>query len=115
MKWSTPSTRVQNILIAPIGIPIAIVLFPAILVAWTTETLIQKYRGWRQSKGWHRWFAWHPVYCGDFWCLDETPQKWVWLETVYRHQWWHGDTEYRWVHQVPDGDGEPDWQETNYV
>lgn len=32
-----------------------------------------KYRALHQ---WHKWFAWHPVYCH--------PEKCVWLETVER-------------------------------
>lgn len=37
------------------------------------------------ARGWHRWFAWHPVVVGD---------QWVWLETVERlhretiSEWW---------------------------
>lgn len=33
---------------------------------------------WRKRarpRGWHRWYAWHPVLAGD---------QWIWLETVER-------------------------------
>ena len=34
----------------------------------------------RRNRGWHRWFAWHPVLIDD---------NWIWLETVERLTVYH--------------------------
>jgi hypothetical protein len=100
MKWSNPSPKVQNILIAPIAIPAVIVLLPPILLAVGGEKLINWFLARQEARGWRPWFAWRPVYCGHRW--SDTPRKWVWLETICRHDWRDGDTEYRWPEQVPN-------------
>jgi hypothetical protein len=101
MRWKNPSPEVQNILAAAIAIPVCIILIPALLAAFVIVWPIERYRQWSQSRGWHRWFAWHPVYCGDPW-EDDRPRKWVWLEIVSRHTWQYGSTDYRWPEQVPE-------------
>jgi hypothetical protein len=101
MRWKNPSTKVQNILIAPLAAPIAICALPVLLVMVAIAWPVQRYCEWSQARGWHRWFAWRPVYCGDWWDEDR-PRKWVWLETVSRRTWVCGDTEYRWPEQVTE-------------
>lgn len=82
MKWHSPSERTQNILIAPIAVPLALVAAAIILPAIGVDRLISAMlKPFRAGLEWSRWFAWRPVQTGDIWDDD---RRWVWLETVER-------------------------------
>lgn len=83
------------ILVAPLALPAAIIVAPAILFAVGFHWLLTKLFP-TLSREWHRWFAWRPVPL-DHWSEHVGQQgKWAWLETVERrsrpYDW---PTEYR--------------------
>lgn len=95
MKWRAPSERAQMIMIAPIAIPAALILAPAVLTGVGIHWLLMKLFP-APSLEWHSWFAWRPVPLGHW--ADHVGNRggWAWLETVERrgmkYSW---PTEYR--------------------
>lgn len=85
MRWRPPSERVQLCLVAPIAIPVGVMLavWLSPLIAWAF--IEAKLRKRQRGRGRHIWFAWHPVKFDAFWHNDVESQ-WFWLERVERRR-----------------------------
>lgn len=86
MRINPLSERAENFLIAPIAIPLAIVIVPAVLVALAINWPYSRWRHWlwtrREARGAHPWFAWRPVKLDGFYY--DRKDAFVWLEQVDR-------------------------------
>ena len=96
MRWKPIPEQITNIVVAPVGLAVAIAFVPIILGAVALSWLQNKAFP-PPSHDWHRWFAWRPVKSGRW---SDKNRQWLWLESIERrgqpHSW---ETEYR----VPEG------------
>lgn len=86
MKWQPLNDKVKIILAAPIVIPAAVILFPAIIIGVWIPDKIQAWKRKRFGPYFDKsqtWFAWHPVKL-DWSPGDDWSEQWAWLENVER-------------------------------
>lgn len=87
------SQRAQNILFAPIVIPLAVVVVPIVLVMMAAYKACEWIGKKLDPPVWRRWFALWPAEC-DPW-PDGGFNGWVWLEMIWRNPAAPGWTKYR--------------------
>lgn len=95
MRFRPLTDREQTILAMPIIVPMVVFMAPFVCAAAPFAWSLHKFISWnydrRRAKGWHRWFAWHPVWLSGFYYNRK--DCYAWLEPVDRK--WNGGWDYR--------------------